>query len=108
VDVVIERFGVYLALFDPAVGAEIRKTRPCLVISPDAINRNVRTVIVAPMTGTRRGYPFRVDCVFDGRPGQIALDQLRSFDKQRFVRRLGTLDARTATQVLRTLRELFR
>jgi mRNA interferase MazF len=108
VDLVIERFAVYLAPFDPAVGAEIRKTRPCLVISPDEMNRLVRTVLVAPMTGRRRRFPFRVDCVFDGREGQIALDQMRAFDKVRLVRRLGTIDAATVAEVTRTLRELFR
>jgi len=108
VDVVIEQFGVYLAPFDPAVGAEIGKTRPCLIISPPELNRTVRTVIVAPMTGTRRRFPYRVDCVFDGRDGQIALDQMRSFDKIRFIRRLGRIDSATAARVSRTLKELFR
>ena len=105
---VIERFGVYLAPFDPAVGVEMRKTRPCLVISPDQMNRRVRTVIVAPMTGTQKRFPYRVDCVFDGRAGQIALDQMRSLDRTLFQRRLGTLDAATTALVLRTLKELFR
>lgn len=105
---VVERFGVYLAPFDPAVGTEMKKTRPCLVISPDEMHQTVRTVIVAPMTGTRKRFPYRVDCIFDGRGGQIALDQIRSFDRARFIRRLGTLDAPTAARVTRTLQALFR
>lgn len=105
---VITRFGVYLAPFDPAVGAEIRKTRPCLVISRNEMNRTVRTVIVAPLTSTRKRFPFRVDCNFEGRDGQIALDQMRSFDQMRFIRRLGALDKTTAARVKRTLRFLFK
>ena len=104
---VIERFGIYLAPFDPSVGSEIRKTRPCVVISPDEMNRTVRTVIVAPLIGTRRRYPFRVDCTFAGKDGQVALDQVRSFDRQRFARRLGRLDGPTAAKVLRTLGTMF-
>jgi len=106
--VVVERFDVYLAPFDPAVGVEISKTRPCLVISPDPVNRTVRTVVVAPMTGTRRAYPFRVDCTFDGRDGQIALDQMRAFDRARLIRRLGRIDDATARRVRQTLLAFFR
>lgn len=104
---VIERFGVYLAPFDPTIGAEIAKTRPCLVISPEEMHRAVRTVIVAPMTSTRRRFPFRVDCAFQGREGQIALDQIRAFDRTRFIRRLGRLDEATAQRVIRTLFAMF-
>ena len=104
---VIERFGVYLAPFDPTVGSEMGKTRPCLVISPDEMHRTVRTVIVAPMTSTRKRFPSRVDCFFVGRAGQIALDQIRAFDRMRFLRRLGRLDRETAARVTRTLTEMF-
>ena len=104
---VIERFGVYLAPFDPVVGVEMGKTRPCLVISPDEMHRTVRTVIVAPMTSTRKRFPYRVNCMFDGREGQIALDQMRAFDRVRLIRRLGRLDHATAIRVTQTLAALF-
>jgi mRNA interferase MazF len=107
VDVVIERFGVYLGSFDPTVGVEMGKTRPCLIVSPDVMHRAVRTVIVAPMTSTRKRYPYRVNCVFQGHEGQIALDQLRSFDRVRLMRKLGQLDAQTAQLVMNKLLALF-
>ena len=73
---VVKRFDVYLVNFDPTVGREIQKTRPCLVVSPDEMNRYLATVIVAPMTTKRRGYPTRVPCRFRGKEGEIVLDQL--------------------------------
>ena len=87
------RFDVYLLNLDPTVGSEIRKTRPCAVVSPDEMNRHIRTVIVAPMTTKGRPYPTRVACRFKGRVGQVVLDQLRTVDGQRLVKRLGTLEA---------------
>jgi mRNA interferase MazF len=83
------------------------KTRPCVVLSPDEMNRTVRTVIVAPMTSTRKRFPFRVDCIFNAVEGQIALDQMRAFDRVRFIRKLGRLDARTIAAVRQTLADLF-
>jgi len=106
--VVIEKFGIYLAPLDPTVGVEMGKTRPVLVISPDEMSRTVRTVIIAPMTSTRKKFPYRVNCVVDGREGQIALDQMRALDRVRFIRRLGTLDKATAARVTATLAELFK
>jgi mRNA interferase MazF len=105
---VIERFAIYLAPFDPTVGVEMGKVRPCVVISPDDMHQAVRTVIVAPLTSTRKRFPYRVDCTFDGTPGQIALDQMRSFDRIRFIKLLGKLDAFTSRKVVRMLHELFR
>ena len=104
---VIERFGIYLATFDPTMGAEMGKTRPCVVICPDEMHRVVRTVLVAPLTSARKRYPTRVNCQFEGRDGQIALDQIRSFDRVRFIRKLGRLDHATASRVRKTLMDLF-
>ena len=104
---VIERFGVYLVSLDPAVGAEIRKTRPCVVVSPDDLNDRLHTVIIAPLTSVLRRYPFRVDSTFARRRGQIAVDQMRAIDKSRLVKRLGKLDQRTAGRVRKVLRHYF-
>lgn len=104
---VIRRFDVWLVVLDPTVGVEIQKTRPCLVISPDEMNAHVATVIIAPMTTKGRDYPTRVKCQFQGKSGQVVLDQLRTVDKNRLVKRLGQLDTVTADAVLETLAELF-
>lgn len=104
---VAKRFDVYLVNLDPAVGSEIRKTRPCLIISPDEMNRHIRTVIVAPMTTVRRDYPSRVSCRFQRKEGQIVLDQLLTIDKSRLVRKLGTLDPKTQLDVVNVLQQLF-
>jgi mRNA interferase MazF len=104
---VAERFDVWLVNLDPTVGSEIRKTRPCLVISPDELNRHIATVIVAPMTTKGRPYPTRVPCVFEGKSGEIVLDQLRTVDKSRLVRKLGTIEAAACKIVLKKLAALF-
>ena len=103
----ISRFEVFLVSLDPTVGGEIQKTRPCLVVSPDELNRRLATVIVAPMTSQGRPYPTRVPCLFQGRKGRIALDQLRTVDKARLVRRLGRLESVTELAVLESLDALF-
>ena len=104
---VINRFEVYLINLDPTVGSEIEKTRPCLVISPDEMNHYIKTVIVAPMTTKGRSYPTRVKCQFKGREGQIALDQIRTVDNNRLIRKLGRIEKRTADEVLTILNEMF-
>ncbi len=104
---VIERFNIFLVQLDPATGAETAKTRPCLVVSPDELNRAVSTVIIAPMTTVQRGWPTRVAVTFQGKTGEIALDQIRAVDKVRLVKRLGKLDAAIADAVLDTLGEMF-
>ena len=104
---VAHRNEVYLVALDPTVGNEIRKTRPCVVVSPDEMNRNIGTVIVAPMTTKGRDYPTRVPCSFQGKPGQVVLDQLRTVDKTRLVKRLGRLDVAACDIVVDTLAELF-
>ncbi|MGB4863462.1 MAG: type II toxin-antitoxin system PemK/MazF family toxin [Tepidiformaceae bacterium] len=105
--VAVARFEVYLCNLDPAVGSEIRKSRPCVVISPDEMNRHLRTVIVAPMTTKSKDYPTRVACDFAGTAGFVALDQLRTLDRTRLARRLGKLAAKDAEGVLGTLLALF-
>lgn len=105
--VVVRRFDVHLVRLDPTEGREIRKTRPCLVISPDEMNRHIDTVIVAPMTTKGRPYPTRVPVHFHRKTGHIVLDQLRTVDKSRLVKRLGTIDPNTADHVLTLLSELF-
>lgn len=104
---VISRFEVHLVNLDPTVGREIRKTRPCLVVSPDEMNHAIATAIIAPMTTKGRSYPTRVACRFSGRSGQVVLDQIRTVDQSRLVKKLGRVDARTAERVLEVLQELF-
>ncbi|RWX52007.1 transcriptional modulator of MazE/toxin, MazF [Candidatus Electrothrix marina] len=104
---VVKRFDVYLVNLDPTIGSEIQKTRPCLVISPDEMNRNIRTVIIAPMTSAQKDYPTRVSCTFKKKQGQIVLDQIRTIDKTRLIKKLGTLDSRAQSDVIATLQRLF-
>jgi mRNA interferase MazF len=104
---VVKRFDVFLVNLDPTVGSEIQKTRPCVVISPDEMNRHIATVIVAPMTTKGQPYPTRIACQFQDKDGQIVLDQLRTVDKTRLVRRLGQISASVQKAVLDTLAEMF-
>ena len=104
---VARRFEVYLVSLDPTVGSEIKKTRPCLIVSPHELNRHLSTVIVAPMTTQGRTYPTRVPCLFQGKSGEIVLDQLRTVDKSRLLKRLGPIDRPTQVAVLEKLAELF-
>ncbi len=93
--VVVRRFEVYLVNLDPTIGSEIQKSRPCLVISPDEMNAHIATVILAPMTTRARDYPSRVRCQFQGKEGQIVLDQIRTVDKTRLAKRLGEISRET-------------
>jgi mRNA interferase MazF len=104
---VINRFEVQLVNLDPTVGREVKKTRLCLVISPDEMNHNISTSIIAPMTTKGRSYPTRVPCRFKGKQGQIILDQIRTVDDRRLVKKLGKIDRRTAMRVLNVLGEMF-
>ena len=104
---VAKRLEVYLINLDPTVGREIKKTRPCLVISPDEMNAHIATVIVAPMTTQGRPYPTCVSCKFQGKDGQIILDQIRTVDKTRLAKKLGTISAATQKAVLAVLGEIF-
>jgi len=103
----IDRGGVYLVELDPTRGSEIRKTRPCLVVSPDELNEHLRTVMIAPMTTRGRPYPWRVPCRFKGKPGTVVVDQLRTVDQERLVQRLGALPEATVRDVLERLTEFF-
>ena len=103
----VARGEVHLVGLDPTLGSEIKKTRPCLIVSPDELNQHLRTVIVAPMTTGGQAYPWRVACRFQSRSGFVALDQLRTVDSERLVKRLGRLSAATTTKVLDTLQEMF-
>lgn len=98
---------VWLVSLDPAQGFEMQKTRPCVVISPDELNRNLQTVVVAPMTTATRLYPTRVRVRFQAKTGQIALDQLRAVDRQRLMRKLGRVSSGTANATSATLVEMF-
>ena len=104
---VVKRFEVYLVNLDPTLGREIQKTRPCLIISPDEMNDHISTVIVAPMTTKGKDYPTRVKCQFEGKKGQIVLDQIRTVDKIRLVKKLGKISASTRKEVLVTLLDMF-
>ena len=104
---VVNRFDVYLINLDPTVGSEIQKTRPCLIISPDEMNRHIRTVIGAPMTTAGKDYPTRISCQFMKKTGYIVLDQIRTIDKTRLIKKLGALDSETQFKVISTLQRLF-
>lgn len=99
---VIRQFEVHLVKLDPTVGSEMRKTRPCVIVTPDEMNLHLNTVLVAPMTSSIRKYPYRVNCVFAGREGQIALDQIRCVDRSRVLKRLGHVDEGTQQRVRET------
>jgi len=102
-----QRDEVWLVVLDPSTGSEIKKSRPCLVISPDEMNEPLQTVLVAPMTTTRRAYPTRVDLTFRNKAGQVALDQLRAVDRHRLLKRLGAVSTKTAYSVSSVLVEMF-
>jgi len=98
---------VYLVNLDPTVGREIRKSRPCVIVSPNELNTHLATFIVAPLTTGAHPYPFRVACRFDGKDGHVVLDQLRTVDRVRLSRKLGALTAVTQQKVLAILQEMF-
>lgn len=103
----VRRFEVHLVSLDPTKGSEIKKTRPCLVISPDEMNKHIRAVIIAPMTSTIKNYPTRVTTTFQGKKGQIVLDQIRTVDKSRLIKHLGVISSTAEEKVLSTLQEMF-
>ena len=104
---VTNRLDVFLISLDPTRGSEIHKTRPCLIVSPDEMNEHIRTVIVAPMTTQGRHYPTRLSCTFQGKHGQVVLDQIRTVDKSRLVKKLGVISGSVQSKVLYTLQEMF-
>jgi len=107
VGLIVKRFDVFLVNLDPTIGKKIKKIRPCVVISPDEMNRYISTVIIAPMTTKGRVYPTRVICEFQGKAGQIVLDQIRTVDKTRLVKWLGQISQDEKKLVLGILAEMF-
>jgi len=103
----VQRFEVHLISLDPTKGSEIRKTRPCLIISPDEMNKHIRTVLIAPMTSTIKNYPTRVTTTFQGKKGQVVLDQIRTVDKGHLIKNLGSISKTTEEKVLEVLHENF-
>jgi mRNA interferase MazF len=103
----IEPYSVYLVHLEPTVGVEMNKARPCVVISPEVMHRVVRTVVIAPLTTHKREYPTRVSCRFAGRTGEVALDQLRSVDRSRLLKRLGSFDDASEARVREALVRMF-
>ncbi|MCG8374616.1 MAG: type II toxin-antitoxin system PemK/MazF family toxin [Balneolales bacterium] len=104
---VANRFDVFLVALDPTLGSEIKKTRPCVIISPDEMNLFLHTVIIAPLTSTKKNYPTRVNTRFKGKNGQVVLDQIRTVDKKRLVKKLGTASTSAQNQILSVLQEMF-
>jgi mRNA interferase MazF len=105
--VVINQYNVYLMNLDPTVGHEIKKTRPCLVISPNEMNHNIDTIIIAPMTTKSHAYPTRVPLKFGGKNGWIVLDQIRTVDKIRLINQLGKITKKETIEVKRVLKEML-
>ena len=103
----VRRFEVHLISLDPTKGSEIRKTRPCVIISPDEMNKHIRTIIIAPMTSTIKNYPTRVTTTFQGKKGQIVLDQIRTVDKSRLIKNLGSISSSAEEKVISVLQEMF-
>lgn len=103
----VRRFEVHLISLDPTKGSEIKKTRPCVIISPDEMNKHIRTIIIAPMTSTTRNYPTRVTTTFQGKKGQIVLDQIRTVDKSRLIKKLGSISSSAEEKILGVLQEMF-
>lgn len=104
---VIRQYEVYLISLDPTIGHEIKKARPCVIISPDEMNKNISTVIIAPMTTQSRFYPTRIPLKFAGKEAWIVLDQLRTVDRKRLIEKLGEIDQKTINQVKSIIKEML-
>jgi len=104
---VFSRFEVYFVNLGPTIGSEIKKTRPCVIISPNEMNHNISTVIIAPLTSKLKYYPTRVPCKVEGKQGQIVLDQIRTVDKSRLIKKIDILNKITQIKVLNILKEMF-
>jgi mRNA interferase MazF len=104
---VIIQYEVYLISLDPIIGPEIKKSRPCVIISPDEMNKNISTVIIAPMTTQSRFYPTRIPLKFAGKEAWIVLDQLRTVDRKRLIEKLGEIDQKTINQVKSIIKEML-
>lgn len=104
---VVNQYEVYLVNLDPTIGAEIKKTRPCLIISPNEMNNNIETIIVAPMTTKSHSYPTRVRCIFDNKTAYIVLDQIRTIDKQRLYKKIGIMDKKSILSIKNIIKEML-
>jgi len=104
----VKRFEVWLVNLDPTIGSEVKKTRPCMVVSPDVTNKYLKTVTIVPLATTIKNYPTRVDCVFNEKNGQLVIDQIRSIDKRRLLKRLGTMDESTCHKASDVIVEMFK
>lgn len=104
---VVKRTEIWLVDLNPTIGKEMQKTRPCMIVTPNEANKYLDTVLIAPLTSSKRGYPSRINCVFESKEGQIAIDQMRSIDKARLVKKLGVIDKNTALRVFTLLKEYF-
>ena len=103
----VSRGDIFLVALNPTRGSDIRKTRPCVIVSPDELNSHLRTFIVAPLTTGGHPYPFRVRCTFDGKDGHVVADQLRAVDRERLVKQLGSLSEATLNELLGVLQAMF-
>lgn len=103
----MKRYDVYLINLDPTIGSEIKKTRPCVIVSPNDLNRYLNTLIVAPLTSTIRSYPTRINIRFKGKNGEIVLDQLRTVDKKRLIKKLGIVNEDIQKTLSEKLIEMF-
>lgn len=104
---IMQQFDVYLVRLDPTEGAEIKKTRPCVIISPDVMNKHLQTIIVAPMTTSTDKNPVRIECSFKGKKGLVKLDHIRSVSKIRLTKKLGKIDIAASTEIKSALQEMF-
>ena len=104
---VVERFDIFWVSLDPTIGSEIRKKRPAVVISPDEMNQNLNTIIVAPLTSTFKKYPTRIEVSLDNKKGQVALDQIRTIDKSRLGAKAGRIDERVSEKICDLLQKMF-
>jgi mRNA interferase MazF len=104
----VKRFEVWLVNLDPTIGSEVKKTRPCMVVSPNVTNKYLKTVTIVPLTSTMKDYPTRVNCVFNDKNGQLVIDQIRSIDKRRLLKRLGTMDETTCQKASDAIVEMFK
>lgn len=103
----VAQFDVYLVALDPTLGSEIKKTRPCIIVSPDEMNRHLNTVIIAPLTSTIKNYPTRVNLTFQEKQGQVVLDQISTVDNRRLVKKLGIISGKTKLSISKLLIEMF-
>ena len=103
---VLNQYHVYLVNLDPTIGHEIKKTRPCVILSPDEMNRNISTIIIAPMTTKSHNYPSRIPLTFQGKKGWIVLDQIRTIDKECIVKEIGVINKKTAVSIKQVLMEM--